>query len=222
MSIATRLTPLYETVRLRDPKDFRARRNAKQRPWSITGLRYVVYHLYELQGYDVVYIAEGEKDTDRLWAVGLPATTNVGGAGKWRDDYTQQLLAAGCRRVILFPHNDEAGLAHATTVATSCRTVTNDAPPDVTYRVPQARENAADARDRAYTRPTPCLPSSRSSRRSPFETFAIVTDHSAAPILANHSQQDGKQHRHHRPGAYPPSAATSTASTRTDFSVGTG
>jgi hypothetical protein len=63
----------------------------------------------------------------------------------------------------------------------------------VTYRLPQARENAADARDRACTRPTPYLPSSRSSRRSPFETFAIVTDHSAAPILANHSRRGMRQ-----------------------------
>ena len=34
-------------------------------------------------------------------------------------------------------------------------------------------------------------------------------------------QKKGQQHRHHGPEAYPSSAATSTAATRTDFSVGT-
>jgi putative DNA primase/helicase len=33
----------------------------------------------------VVVICEGEKDCDRLWALNIPATTNAGGAGKWRD-----------------------------------------------------------------------------------------------------------------------------------------
>ena len=34
-------------------------------------------------------------------------------------------------------------------------------------------------------------------------------------------RRSGQEHRHHRPEAYPSSAATSTAATRTDFSVGT-
>ena len=35
-------------------------------------------------------------------------------------------------------------------------------------------------------------------------------------------QTEGQEHRHHRPEAYAPSAATSTAATRTAYSVGTG
>jgi hypothetical protein len=34
-------------------------------------------------------------------------------------------------------------------------------------------------------------------------------------------QEEGREHRHHRPAAYPSSTATSTAATRTDISVGT-
>lgn len=113
-------TALYETVRLKAPKDFRARRDVRQRPWSIKDIRHVVYRLNDLQGQAVIHIAEGEKDADRLWSVDLPATTNVGGAGKWTDEYTMQLYGAGCRHVIIVPDNDDAGRLHAATVAESC------------------------------------------------------------------------------------------------------
>lgn len=57
---------------------------------------------------------EGEKDCDNLERIGMLATTNVGGAGKWRDDYTAALRGRG---VVIFPDNDQPGVAHAATVA---------------------------------------------------------------------------------------------------------
>jgi hypothetical protein len=39
---------LFEVVRLRDPKDFLQRRDAKQWPWSVRGCRMVPYRLPEL------------------------------------------------------------------------------------------------------------------------------------------------------------------------------
>lgn len=112
--------PLYESVRLKDPKDFRARRDSSQRPWSIKGIRRVLYRLNELQGKTTVFDVEGEKDANRLWTIGIAATTNVFGADKWSDEYTKQLQAAGVVSVVILPDNDDPGRAHAVTVAQSC------------------------------------------------------------------------------------------------------
>ena len=91
-------TLLYEVVRY-EPKGFRQRQPDDQGGWiwHIQGVRRVLYRLPELQtlarGY--VLILEGEKDVDRLRDLGWPATTNPEGAGKWKEDYTQQLIALG-------------------------------------------------------------------------------------------------------------------------------
>jgi putative DNA primase/helicase len=66
------------------------------------------------------YIVEGEKDVLALRRIELPATTNAGGAGKWREDYTEQLRAAGVRSAVILPDHDEPGRAHALAVARSC------------------------------------------------------------------------------------------------------
>jgi Protein of unknown function (DUF3631) len=110
-------TLLYEACRLA-PKDFRAR--APDGTWSIKDCRRVLYRLNELQQQPTVAIVEGEKDADRLWSIGYPTTTNVFGAGKWRDDYTRQLITAGCRRVVVFPDNDPPGSTHGRDVARAC------------------------------------------------------------------------------------------------------
>ena len=39
-------------------------------------------------------MVEGEKDADALTALGLTATCNPMGAGKWRDSYTATLAGA--------------------------------------------------------------------------------------------------------------------------------
>ena len=69
---------------------------------------------------ETVFIPEGPKDVNRLWDVKLPATTNCAGAGKWREEYTAQLLAAGCKNVIILPDNDPPGDTHGRQVARSC------------------------------------------------------------------------------------------------------
>lgn len=114
-------TLLYEAVRY-EPKDFRQRRPGPggEYVWSVKGVRHVLYRLPEvIEAVALdrpVYIVEGEKDVDRLRAAGLAATCNVGGACKWRDDYSATLQGA---RVIIFPDNDEAGRKHASQVALS-------------------------------------------------------------------------------------------------------
>src|SRR5262249_40877360 len=49
-----------------------------------------------------------------LRQAGVVATTNAGGAGKWRPDYGDHLRG---RHVVLLPHNDKAGRDHAHAVA---------------------------------------------------------------------------------------------------------
>jgi hypothetical protein len=53
----------------------------------------------------VVWVVEGEKDADVINAHGAIATTNPGGTGKWRDEYSQMLV--GVRRVMLVWDNDK-------------------------------------------------------------------------------------------------------------------
>jgi hypothetical protein len=105
-----------------EPKNFRQRRpdGPDRWIWNLTGVRRVPYRLNQLKGRKTVMIVEGEKDADRLWSLGIPATTNAGGAGKWKPEHTQALKASGCQHVIILPDNDPAGEAHGRAVAHSC------------------------------------------------------------------------------------------------------
>jgi DNA primase len=67
-----------------------------------------------------IYVAEGEKDADRFWAEGIPATTNAMGAAKWTAEYTNQLRDAEVKFVVILPDNDDPGRRHADVVASSC------------------------------------------------------------------------------------------------------
>ena len=88
--------------------------------WNLSDTKRVLYRLPNLRGRETVYIVEGEKDADRLWKEGLPATCNVFGAGKWKEEFTRQLLDAGVRAVVILPDNDPAGMEHAHHVAREC------------------------------------------------------------------------------------------------------
>ena len=54
------------------------------------GVRRVPYRLPELiealANEYLIVIVEGEKDAENLRALGVPATTNCGGANKWHSD----------------------------------------------------------------------------------------------------------------------------------------
>jgi hypothetical protein len=57
-----------------------------------------------------IFIVEGELTSDRLWEIGLPSTTFLGGSGQYRanGDYSQ--LFRG-KKVVLCPDRDEPGIA---------------------------------------------------------------------------------------------------------------
>lgn len=103
------------------PKTFRPWHVNEQGQWNLGdgGLPPIPYLLPQLvAGADAapVYVCEGEKDADALAALGLLATTNAGGAGKWRAAHSLYLHG---RNVVLLPDNDEAGRDHAEKAAAS-------------------------------------------------------------------------------------------------------
>jgi hypothetical protein len=110
---------LFQVVRY-EPKDFRQRRPKQNGgwAWSVNGVRVVPYRLPELAAQPAasVFICEGEKDVNNLGRIGVVATCNAGGAGKWRAEHAAFLPG---RRVIVLPHNDDAGRNHAKKVAQS-------------------------------------------------------------------------------------------------------
>jgi hypothetical protein len=112
---------LFQVARF-EPKGFAQRRpdgNSGWK-WNLDGVQRVLYRLPELLealGNDnPVFVCEGEKDVDALRRLGIPATCNPQGAGKWRDDYSKHFRGA---TVYVLPDNDAPGLAHAQQVAQS-------------------------------------------------------------------------------------------------------
>lgn len=109
---------LFEVVRF-EPKDFRQRKPDGKGGWlwSVKDVRQVPYHLPQLleaKPDQPVFIVEGEKDVLRLESLGLIATCNAGGAGKWPDELSKHFSD---RRVVILPDNDEPGRKHADKVA---------------------------------------------------------------------------------------------------------
>lgn len=65
---------------------------------------------------ETIFLVEGEGCADRLYAMGLIATTTLGGSGKYRSygDYSQDLAGAD---LVLCPDRDEPGLKHMLEIA---------------------------------------------------------------------------------------------------------
>jgi len=102
---------LLSQVCRKSPKAFLQRRPNGNGGWiyNLKGVRRVLYRLPELLGSpkeEVIFIPEGEKDVDRLASLGLVATTNPGGAGKWRLEYNEPLKG---RKVVILPDHDPEG-----------------------------------------------------------------------------------------------------------------
>src|SRR5262249_45750248 len=112
-------TLLFQVVRF-EPKDFRQRRPDGNGgwTWSLGETRRVLYRLPQIataiRRGEAVYIVEGEKDAHTLGERGLTATTNPGGANKWRPDYADPLRGAD---VVIIGDNDQAGRDHVAKVA---------------------------------------------------------------------------------------------------------
>ena len=112
---------LFQALRY-EPKGFSQRRPADGGAWvySLDGVRRVLYRLPEVQAAvaagRIIHLVEGEKDADALHALGLCATCNPMGAGKWDDTFSEVLAGAA---VVILPDNDAPGRRHADQVARS-------------------------------------------------------------------------------------------------------
>lgn len=80
--------------------------------WDLEGVERVPYRWMQVEmaaaDGGVVWVVEGEKDADRLAALGLVATTSAGGAGwEWPDSWAEHFR--GCSQVVVLADNDEPG-----------------------------------------------------------------------------------------------------------------
>jgi AAA domain-containing protein len=93
--------------------------------WNLTGTERVLYRLPELMADTnrAVFITEGEKDANRLASLGLIATCNSGGAGKWQTESAEILRD---RTVYILPDNDQPGQEHGQAVAASLHGVARE------------------------------------------------------------------------------------------------
>jgi len=107
-----------ETCRYDNPKDFRQRRphptKSNEYLWNLKDVEHIPYNLKAVVEAETVDIVEGERDCDRLSQIGLTATTNALGAGKWFDSMTPYFKDKVVR---IFPDNDDPGRQHAELVA---------------------------------------------------------------------------------------------------------
>ena len=116
---------LYQVVRY-EPKDFRQRRPDGKGGWiwNLNGVKLVPYRLPELLKTSMqytIFIVEGEKDSDRLYEEGIPATNNPMGAGKWRPEFNKYFKG---RLVAILCDRDQPGERHGLTVAKSLHGIT--------------------------------------------------------------------------------------------------
>ena len=113
--------PVFEVVRKTAPdgsKTFRQRhRPPAGGPYVWKAPRdgkALIYRLPEVlaavQVGEPVLIVEGEKDADRLAALGFTATCNAGGAGKWTRNHAKHLPPGS--KVYVLPDCDVPGIAH--------------------------------------------------------------------------------------------------------------
>lgn len=105
----------YQVCRM-EPKSFRQRRpDGGGWSWSVKGVEPLPYRLPDMLAKPnaTVLIVEGEKDVDRLHGMGLTATCNSGGAGKWPPSLAPHFKG---RRVVVLPDSDDAGRKHADVV----------------------------------------------------------------------------------------------------------
>lgn len=119
---------LFQTLRFeagehgQRSKTFKQRRPDGQGGWiyNLHGTRRVLYRLPQVlaagRRHQTIFVVEGEKDVHALEALGLVATNNPMGAGKWQASFSQSLRGAD---VVLLPDQDVPGFDHMETVARS-------------------------------------------------------------------------------------------------------
>jgi hypothetical protein len=98
-------------------KQFRQRLPGRDYRGGLGGLQPCLYRLDKVvphaEQHGDIWIAEGEKDVHALERLGLVATTNPGGAGKWRSYYWTWLDGARSITIVADRDQHQAGMNHA-------------------------------------------------------------------------------------------------------------
>lgn len=112
---------VFQTVKFL-PKDFKQRRPDGKGGWiyNLQGVQLIPYNLSQFIKSKYCFIVEGEKDCETLKAIGITASCNPMGAGKWKPEYNEHFRG---KRVYILPDNDKAGRDHAVMVARSLKPV---------------------------------------------------------------------------------------------------
>ena len=109
---------IHQTVRYKNPKSFSQRQPHPTKPgeyqWNLQGVTIIPYNLKAVSASKTVYIVEGEKDCDNLSKIGLTASCNCMGAGKWPGHLSEYFRD---KEIIIIPDNDDPGRSHAQLVA---------------------------------------------------------------------------------------------------------
>jgi len=110
---------IYQVVRDED-KNFRQRqpKDSGGYIWNMTNIPRVLYNLPAIaraKKDEWIFVVEGEKDADALGDIGFTATTNPGGAGKWKHLSDDSPLHD--KRIAIIPDCDNPGQKHALDVA---------------------------------------------------------------------------------------------------------
>ena len=112
-------SPRFRVVRFDDAngKRYFQQHYTKSGVWArgLGGMSILPYRLPELlSSNDTIFLTEGEKCADSLFQLGLTATTNPGGAGKWPTEFGCYFIG---RNIVILPDNDEPGRKHGLLVA---------------------------------------------------------------------------------------------------------
>ena len=110
-------TPKFQTCRY-EPKSFNARRSDGKDGWiyDLKGVGLFPFNLPQVMKAETVYICEGERDCITLKKLGLTASCNPFGAGKWRPEFNQFFQN---KNIVIIPDNDAPGRKHSQNVAES-------------------------------------------------------------------------------------------------------
>lgn len=112
---------LFQVIRKTGKRFLQRRPVAGGWEWKTAGMQMVLYRLPELiaarNGEDpIIFVCEGEKDVEAARRVGLVATCNPRGAGKWKGvEASARTVLAGAD-VVVIQDNDAPGEAHARAV----------------------------------------------------------------------------------------------------------
>ena len=184
------------------PKGFQQRRPDGQGGWvwNIRGVQLVPFRLPRALVASEIWITEGEKDVLAIEKLGLTATTNAGGAGKWRPEYGEHFRG---KKVYVIPDADAPGRTHANDVAqslqgaaASVRIVSLPAGKDVSDWIraggtaEQLRELAAAAPEYAPLPPVPAVTAASQHPRAADLVGFRFTDLSTAELMTTWYGQD--------------------------------